>query len=679
MKNSMNKIFYCLVVISTQWLIMPDLAGAGPTEKPAAAGPSEIPEKRVFELNDKINPCDDFHEYVCSKAESSFVMREDRSSHIFSFDDSSERLLEAKKSFFKNIDSEKKLKPRSEQMRAFYKACMNEAEAIKEERQLVTDLIKEVDSIKTMDQFIALNVKNLIEPKWSIIGFDIGANIDNPLVYDIYWDLNIMFLPEHSYYDNVELLENFKKLIVEFFKEMKIQGTDAELLARAQAMIDYEKAFTKTYPYPAEFRQRYTQPRVISREDLFKLVAPFDIQPFFKKYVPATTKIRDFIPESWKFFTEHSRPEDLAALKDMYLYRNARSYMDDAYPELYKKRMEFSNKFLGGSPTRPDRQERCTSAVMGSFNRELDMELQQRLFPKFPDKKMRDVAEKIRQSILDGLNKNTWLSAEGKKAAVEKIHSAKLQLISPKTDKEWDFKPIAKYSATQSYQNSVQLFQIGLKRSFERLRTGVNQLAWGMGPLTVNAYYSPDKNKFVMPIGILQYPFFDQEGDLIENLGAVGAVVGHELGHSIDDQGSKFDSKGRLKQWMTEEDLKNFSTRSQKMIEQFNKIGHNGALTLGENVGDLVGLTFAYNAAFPGNKKEVNVEDQKKFFLAYGRLWCGVMREKTKERQLKTDPHSLGYARINEQVKHQPGFQQAFQCTEKNKLFLKAEDQIKVW
>lgn len=685
MKNSnsklFNKYFCCLVVVSTQWFLQPSPAAASSNDTPVTAGPSEIPEKRIFELNDKINPCDDFHAYVCSKAENSFTMREDRSSHTFAFDDSSERILEKKKSFFKNIDSEKKLKPRSEQMRAFYKACMNEEVSIVEERELVSQLMKEIEDVKTMDQFIELNTKNLTRPKWSVIGFGIGANIDNPLIYDIYWDLNIMFLPEHSYYENAELMENYKMLIAEFFKELKIQGTEAEILARVQALIDYEKAFVKTYPMPAAFRQRYTQPRVVSREDLFKLVAPFDLKPFFKKHVPVSTKIRDFIPESWNFFTAHSRPEHLAVLKDIYLYRNARTIMDDAFPELYKKRLAFSHKFLGGSPVRPDRQERCTSATTGSFNRELDMELQNRLFPNFPEKKMRDVAEKIRKSILDGLSKNTWLSEVGKKAAIEKIRTAKLQLISPKTDKEWDFKPIGKYSENKPYQNSVTLFEIGMKRTFQKLRTGVNQQAWGMGPLTVNAYYSPDKNKFVMPIGILQFPFFAADGDVVENLGAVGAVVGHELGHSIDDQGSKFDAGGRLKQWMTEEDLKNFTSRSKKMIEQFNKIGHNGELTLGENVGDLVGLSFAYNAAFPADAKpsENIIADKKKFFIAYARVWCGVMREKTKERQLKTDPHALGFARINEQVKHQPGFQEVYQCTEKNKLFLKSDNQINIW
>jgi putative endopeptidase len=677
-----KRIVYCIVALSTQCFMSLCLAtGAASTAEVEVKKSSEIPEKRSFDLDLTINPCDDFHAYVCSKAENSFQLREDRSSHIFAFSDSSERILESKKSFFKNIDSEKKLKPRTEQMRAFYKACMNESVSIVEEKRLVGELMKEVDQIKSIDQFIELNTKNLVEPKWSVIGFSIDANIDNPLIYDVYFDLNIMYLPEHSYYENADLLAAYNQLIVEFFKELKIPGTDKELAARAQAMIDYEKAFVKTYPYPAEFRQRWTQPRQVTRDDFFKLVLPFDFKPFFAKNIPKNTKIRDFIPESWNFFTANSRSEDLAVLKDMYIFRNARTYMDDAYPELYKKRQAFAHKFLGGSPVRPDRQERCTSSVMGSFNRELDMELQSRLFPHFPEQKMRVVAEKIRKSILQGLKENSWLSPEGKKMALEKIRTAKLQLISPKTAKEWDFKPIAKYSETSSYENSLKLHEIGMKRVFEKLRSGVNQQAWGMGPLTVNAYYSPDKNKFVMPIGILQFPFFAADGDVIENLGAVGAVVGHELGHSIDDQGSKFDSGGRLKQWMTDADLKNFSSRSLKMIEQFNKIGHNGQLTLGENVGDLVGLTFAYNAAFPADlkSKEDQTENKKKFFTAYARVWCGVMRDKTIERQLKTDPHSLGYARINEQVKHQRGFQEAYKCNSQNKLFLAPDDQIKIW
>ena len=638
---------------------------------------TEIPEKRDFKISQNINPCDDFHAYVCDDVEKNFKLREDRSAHTFAFDDSDERILEKKKSFFKNIDQEKKLPPRAFQMKAYYKACMNFESSAKEEKNLVKELIKDVSQLSTIKDYVEFNKKNMTNEKWSFVGYDLSPNIDNPKIYDVTFDLGYMFLPEHSYYENTELVAAFAELMADFLDIIYPNEKREEHLKRAQAIIDFEKRFKVTYPLPADFRQRYTEPRYVTRAEFFKRTSAIGLEAFFNKNVPAGTLVRDFIPESFEFVQKELKQENLQILKDMFVYRSARGFMDNAYPELFKKRLAFSYKFLGGAPTRPDRQERCTMSVMGSFSRELDQEMLPRLFPNFPKQKMVDVSTKIRASIIDGIEKNTWLSTESKSGALEKIKKAKLQIIQPMTDKEWDFKPIQTYSADKPYSNSQRLALLGHKRALEKLKKGVNQEAWGMGPLTVNAYYSPDKNKFVMPIGILQYPFFVPEGDVIENLGAVGAVVGHELGHAIDDEGSKFNSDGQLKQWMNDDDIKKFKVRGEKMKDQFAKIGHNGELTLGENVADLVGLSFGYKAAFPENKG--SVEDKKKFFVAYARLWCGVAREKTKEMWLKTDPHSLGYARINEQMKHQSGFQEAYQCHSNNKLFLSEKERIQIW
>lgn len=673
MSSLKSRVFISVIVL--QSLLFGVAAQAA--EKSVPVPSSEIPDKRIFNLNEKVKPCDDFHEYVCGNVEASFKMRADRSSHTFSFSDSSERLLEKKKQFFLNIDSEKKLSKRSLQMKSYYKACMNEKESAKEETTLVQNLKTTMDKIKTIQDYIALNKKNLENDEWSFLGYEITPNINKPLVYDITFDANFMFLPEHSYYENKELTDAYAQLMADFFATIYPEAQKAELLKRAQAVVEFEKKFKEITPRPAEMRKRWTEAPYVKREDYFKLTSVVSLEDFFKKNVPKTTLIRDFVPENFVFAQKELKSENLAVLKDMYLFRSAREYMDDAYPELFKKRLDFSHKYLGGPPVRADRQERCTSAVMGAFGKELDLELIDRVFKNFPKQKMVDVTTKIRQSILDGINKNTWLSAESKKGALEKIQKATLQIIQPNNDKEWDFKPILALSDTQPYANGKKLTLAGHKRTLERLKKGVNVHAWGMPPLTVNAYYDPTKNKFVMPIGILQYPFFVPEGDIIENLGAVGAVVGHELGHSIDDEGSKFNAKGELKQWMTDADVEKFKARGAKMTEQFDKIGHNGSLTLGENVADLVGLTFAYNAAFPD--KKASVEDKKKFFVANARLWCGVQREKAKEMQLKTDPHSMGYARINEQMKHQPGFQEAYSCKKGDKLFLDPKDQIQIW
>lgn len=643
----------------------------------ASEASSKIPDKREFNLNTQANPCDNFHQYVCSNVQAGFKLRDDRSSHTFSFDDSNERILELKKTFFKSIDKETKFSPRSMQMKNYYKACMNVKASAQEERQLVKKLAQDVKKIKSIAEFIQINRQNMTNEKWGYMGYEIIPNIDNPLIYDITFDVTLMGLPEHSYYDNPLLAEAYTKLMAEFLNTIYPKESKEEHYKRAQAVFAFEKRFKDTYPFPAEFRQRYTQPRQVSRADFLKRNQELGLEDFFKQHVPDTTKIRDFIPESFDFLAKELKAENLQILKDIYTYRNARDYMDDAYPELFKQRWAFRHEFLGGPVARSERQERCTHSVMGALGKELDAELLPRLFPHFPKDKMVEVAERIRSSILKGIESNKWLSEASKKGALEKIRTAKLQLVQPTTEKEWDFKPIQKFNSSKQYTNAKLLTLAAHQRSFKKLREGVNQEAWGMTPLTVNAYYSADENKFVMPIGILQYPFFVSDGDIIENLGAVGSVVGHELGHSIDDEGSKFDAKGRLNQWMDERDIKTFQTRGKKMIEQFDKIGHNGHLTQGENIADLVGLTFAYQAAFPENKG--SIADKQKFFIAYGRLWCNVTLEKAEQMQLKTDPHSLGWARINEQVKHQPGFQEAFSCKKNDKLYLSEKDRIQIW
>jgi putative endopeptidase len=287
------------------------------------------------------------------------------------------------------------------------------------------------------------------------------------------------------------------------------------------------------------------------------------------------------------------------------------------------------------------------------------------------------LAETIRSTIIQGLQSNKWLSEAGRKEAIKKITVAKLQLVKPANDAEWDFNPPADYSPTNQYSNA-RLLKFNLeKKKIKELAEVRDRSRWGFGPLTVNAYYSPPDNKFVLPIGILQYPFFDDSLSDQANMGAVGAVIGHELGHGIDDKGSRYDENGRLHEWMTSQDLAEFKKRGAVLVDQFNKVGENGELTLGENIGDFVGVTFSYRAAFPNN--EGTPDAKKAFFLQYGRLWCNVMRPRYREMMLKVNPHSLGEFRVNQQVKNQPGFAEAYGCKAGDLMYLPPEERAQVW
>lgn len=644
----------------------------------AAEPSSEIPAKREFPLNEAVNPCENFHQYVCSKVEASFKLRDDRNRHIFSFSDSSERILEAKKDFFKNIHKEKKLSARAQQVKNYYLACMDEKSGPKLEQKELKKLQQELSKIKTMKQFAVYQTSNIPKGEGGFINFAAYSNQDNPKVSDIYVTSDFMNLPEYSYYDNKELMADYRQLAIDFLKIVEPKITDEQAQVRADRMIKFEKSFVDIFPHPEVLRQRWSEKRQEKQEDFLKKYPYIAFESILEK-APKSILVSNSLPETLDFYNKlmnDGTDESLATVKDFLLYSKGRGILDDSNPEYFKKVFDFNAKYLGGPVARADRQERCTRSATNNFVMEVDQVLVKKLFPDFPVAKFKAVAAKIRESIISGVKSNDWLEPATKEKAILKMEKAKLYLVKPETDREWDFLPVRKYSSHDRFANGRLRSRSHFEKAISTL-TDANLEAWGMGPLTVNAYYDPSANKFVMPMGILQYPFFNADGDMIENLGAVGSVIGHELGHGIDDQGAKYDENGKLTQWFTMKDFKEFSERGRKLIDQFNKAGHNGALTLGENIGDLVGLTFAYNAAFPEGKG--SIDDEKKLFIAYGRLWCGVARPKAEEQLLKTDPHALGWARINEQVKHQKAFARAFNCKSGDKMTLPDEQRVKIW
>lgn len=642
----------------------------------AAKPSSAIPDKREFPVNTKVNPCEDFHKYVCSNVEASFKLREDRRHHVFSFNDSSERLLEAKKKFMRELPIKKDLDPRTNQVRAFYLSCMNGPEKALSEKKEVRRLVKEMEKITTAEQLMTYSYSQMGKGYGEMVGLWANPNKDDAKKMDAALFSKFMELPDHKYYEQADLLKSYEGVLVEFFKSIYPGIKNKDAVKKAQNIIVLEKDFVKVFPVRAVQRQRWSEKRVSTQADLVKLYPQLKLDLLFAQ-IPKQVLVSTAIPESLEFLNKDLATRPLETWKDMFLVKALGDLLDDGYTKYFKKNFDFERKYFGGPQKRPDRQERCTSTVSRLFTMEIDAALVDQLFPNFDESKINEVGARIRQSILDGLQANQWLSRDGKKEAIAKIKTARLQLVKPHNDREWDFLPLKTYDQNDYVKNDQTSSEARWEKTLQELNEPNNQDAWGMGPLTVNAYYSASENKFVMPIGILQYPFYDKDGSVIENLGAVGAVVGHELGHGIDDGGSKFDSKGNLRQWMTIKDLAAFNLRSSKMVEQFDKIGHDGKLTLGENVADLVGLTFAYHAAFP--KNEGGVEDKKKFFISYARVWCTVNRPDFAQMLLKTDSHAAGWARINEQVKQQPAFAEAFQCKAGDKMTLPEEERISIW
>ena len=637
---------------------------------------SKIPDRREFPVDSTINPCNDFFKHACGPALSKFQLREDRSRHVFSFNDSADRILDSKKAYLKGLSSQKTFNEKSQQLHDYYASCMDVDARKVEEQAVLKKAVSEVNNIKTKKEFFELLTSKSLTGKYAHVSYGNIANLDNPDIYDfIIMPARITSMPDRSYYKNAELMKEFKSLATEFFK---IAGMDKPE-ERAQWVIDFETEYINNFPTPAERRPLWSKRAYSKRSALLKY-KNLHMGAIFKK-VPSKTKIRNPMDKVFKFLDATAGKYTLDQLKSVYLLQNTSDILDEAYPDFFKKAFAFNNKYLGGAPVRSELNERCTKDTMGKFRKEIDHELFEQFFPNFSEKKFVGLLEKVRGSIIDGLVKNKWLSKKSKAAAIKKVKKASFQVVKPKTEREWDFNPVANYNPKTYIGNSELLAQKLTDRSFDRLKKKVDKTIWWMGPMTVNAYYSPTSNKFVMPAGILQYPFYDPQLPDWVNLGAVGAVVGHELGHGVDDQGSKYDEKGKVRQWMTEKDVKTFKKRGEKLVAQFNNAGHDGKLTLGENIGDLVGVTFALNAA----KKVMPVDPvgrqraTKDFYLQWARSWCGVMRPKQVEMRLKTDPHALLWARVNEQMKHQPDFHKVYNCKAGDKLFLPKEEQVTIW
>ena len=218
----------------------------------------------------------------------------------------------------------------------------------------------------------------------------------------------------------------------------------------------------------------------------------------------------------------------------------------------------------------------------------------------------------------------------------------------------------------------------------------VDKSEWGMTPQTVNAYYNPPLNEIVFPAAILQPPYFDLNADDAVNYGSIGAVIGHEIGHGFDDSGSTFDGDGVLRNWWTDEDKAEFEKRTTRLIDQysefkpFDDLNVNGEFTLGENIGDLGGLSIAllaYKLSLDG--KEAPVMDgftgEQRVFIGYAQGWLGKSRDEALRQQINTDPHSPRQYRVNGAVRNIPAFYEAFDVAETDALYLAPEDRVKIW
>ena len=365
---------------------------------------------------------------------------------------------------------------------------------------------------------------------------------------------------------------------------------------------------------------------------------------------------------------------------------SAAGYLSDAFVQ---ENFDFYGRTLSGTPEPRERWKRGVSLVEMAMGEALGRAYVDRHFPPEAKERMDVLVANLLQAYRQSIEKLDWMGPDTRQRALEKLEKFTPKIGYPVSWRDYSGLRIDPADLMANVR-AARAFEFG--RQLNKIGKPIDRDEWFMTPQTVNAYYNPGMNEIVFPAAILQDPFFDPERDDAANYGAIGAVIGHEIGHGFDDQGSKYDGDGRLTDWWSAQDRQAFEARTRSLIEQYNALAPkqtpdqhvNGALTIGENIGDLGGLGIAWKAylvSLRGEDAPVidGLTGAQRFFLSWARTWQQKSRDEEVIRRLAIDPHSPSEFRCNQIVRNLDEFYEAFEVGAADELWLEPAARVQIW
>ena len=574
-----------------------------------------------------------------------------------------------------------------------YKSFMD-TEAIKA-RGLspITDDLARIDAISTHQEFIAVMASLEMRGIGGIFGAAIYPDAMDSNTNILYLGQGGLSLPDESYYREEQFAEIRNAFLVHIEKMCALVGI-AEGAKVAQLILALETEIASHHWDQVKDRDATLTYNKFSRAELETLAPHFLFDTWAQNAkVPAKAFESLIVCEPSFFESVSSMLGNFAGQRDAWvawlklnLVSASAAYLTD---EIVLQNFDFYAKTLSGTPQIRDRWKRGVSVTQGALGEAIGKVYVEKYFPaqaKTEMKKLVDnLLEAYRVSILD----LPWMSEATKAKALEKLKKFTPKIGYP--DKWRDYSTL-EISATDLIGNLWRIAEFDHAYAIAKIGAPVDRDEWHMTPQTVNAYYNPLANEIVFPAAILQPPFFDLEADIAANYGGIGAVIGHEIGHGFDDQGSKYDGDGNMVDWWSDEDRSKFEELTSVLIKQFDALSPestpdihvNGAFTLGENIGDLGGLGIAYKAyklALNGAQSPVidGLTGDQRFFLYYAHLWRNKNRPEEVRRRIAIDPHSPDEFRCNQIVRNVQEFYDAFGVSEEDELWLAPQERVRIW
>ncbi|MBC3765326.1 M13 family metallopeptidase [Neptunicella marina] len=570
-----------------------------------------------------------------------------------------------------------------------YNSYMNDKLANELGVKPVQPLLDEVAAISNASEFAAEMGKLGRLGVDAPFGYYVSPDAKEPGVYAAYYVQSGLTMPDKDYYfKDEEKFQKFRAAMLEYVEGVLTAAGYDNAKQAADNIMALETAIADKHLSRVERRDAEKNYNKRSTEEVTTLLNGFDYAAYAKG--SGIEDVQKVIVRELPYFEAIGgilADTDLQTLKDYLAFRVVDQYaprLSDTFSDLS---FNFYSKTLRGVPEQQERWKRAVASTSGVLGEVLGQQYVKRHFKPEAKAKMESLVDNLVKAYGQSIKEIDWMTDTTKQAALEKLSKFTPKIGYP--DKWRDYSALT-IKADDLVGNYQRYYEFETDFNNKRIGQEVDTSEWGMTPQTINAYYSPTRNEIVFPAAILQPPFFNMDADDAVNYGAIGAVIGHEIGHGFDDQGSKYDGDGNLRSWWTDEDRTAFEKLTAKLVDQYNQFEPiegqhvNGELTLGENIGDLSGVTIghkAYVMSLQGKDSPVidGLTGDQRFLMGYAQVWRGKYRDDALRAQLLSDPHSPGEFRTNGIVRNSDVFYKAFDIKEGDEMYLKPEDRVKIW
>jgi len=496
-------------------------------------------------------------------------------------------------------------------------------------------------------------------------------------------------MPDRDYYFRDD--EKSKQLRADYVKHVakmfELAGDSSEkAVAEANTVMAIETALAKTSRTRVELRDQEKNYNLLPLSEIKTLTPDWPWESYLHAIgAPPVEQINIRQPEFFKAMNQELGTVPLADWKVYLRWHLIHTYAPALPDKFVDENFDFYERKLSGTKEILPRWKRCAQSTDRNLGEALGKVYVDKYFPPAAKARAKEMVNNLIAALKDDIPSLDWMGPETKKEALGKLEAFNVKIGY--TDKWRDYSKLTIQRG--SYAGNIRRsYEFEQARQLAKIGKPVDRTEWGMTPPTVNAYYSSTMNEIVFPAGILQPPFYNPNADDAVNYGGIGAVIGHEISHGFDDQGSKFDGKGNLHEWWTPEDRKNFTERGDCVVNQFNGyevepgLHQNGKLVLGESIGDLGGLAIAYAAyerSIAGHRPPDidGFTPEQRFFLGWAQVWGTNQRAEAARLQTNTDPHPLPRFRGNGPLSNIEAFAKAFGCKKGDSMV--RENACKIW